>query len=180
MANFNWNKLASIASYRRNGDSSRNRNSSWDLHRYLRKFSHLIPIETAEEERERTAFFRWQYRYREHSKDLGNALYEWWKGEELTHCEYVDGRFVPRPRVQTRPIKIRNLEYAYKHLERSHPQVVRNLDQIELRSYELCDKIQMLMHSLYVGSFEYIIVDRIRSACPSLKRVVNKTRYWKR
>jgi hypothetical protein len=172
MIKYNW---SSIASYRRNGNFAGFRDYRWHLHRCLRKFSHFILLETAEEAGKRRAFFRaqerWRDLYREHSKELGTALYEWWKGEELTHCEYVDGRFVPHPYVRTRPFKIRNLQFATKHLERSYPDVERNLDQIELRSYELCDEIQRLMHSLYAGSFEYIIEDRIRAVCPSLKRV---------
>jgi hypothetical protein len=55
-------------------------------------------------------------------------------------------------------------------LERSYQEIARNLGETELKSYELCNEIRQLMDSLYARSFESIIEDKIRKACPSLKR----------
>jgi hypothetical protein len=98
MVKYNWFKLPSIAgNRRRNSNYTRNRHNSWQLHRYFRRFLHFTLFKTAKEEGKRRAFFReqerWHDRYREHSRDLGGALYEWWKGQKLTYCEYKDGRY---------------------------------------------------------------------------------------
>jgi hypothetical protein len=59
-------------------------------------------------------------------------------------------------------------------MERSYREVSRNLDETQLRSYELCENIRALMDLLYVNSFESIIADRIRTVCPNLKREGDK------
>ncbi len=171
----NWFKLPSIASYRRNVKHGTMGHNSWHMHRRVWGFLQRLLLNSAEEERKRRAFFstqqRWQDQYREHSRDLGNALYEWWKGQTLSYCEYKDGRYQPHGHLITQRAEIRNLKFATRHMRISNPQVERSISEVESKNDESCRKIIQLMVYRYAGSFETIIVNTIAKRCPSLQKV---------
>jgi hypothetical protein len=125
------------------------------------------------------SFFR--KHYRKHSQELVNALQGWKDQLQFTTCEYKDGRLLrdipesiePEYVPYFREMKL-HLDKAYSHLLLPSPA------EIESQCETICMTIEKIITSQISTvpirpSYERIIIDKIRHACPDLKTLHDLT-----
>jgi superoxide dismutase len=110
--------------------------------------------------------------YRKHSRQLVDALQKWEKQLKFTSYEYEEGMVIP-DRIE--PEYIPYMKEMKQHLDNAYPDLLPKPLEIETNCKDLCNQIQNIMEYKTDivpsrRSFEKIIIDRIKTVCPSLKR----------
>jgi hypothetical protein len=112
--------------------------------------------------------------YHSHSEQLVDALKVLGDKLQFTSCKYEGGLLDIKE--QTETMNKGFMRYMKKHLEKEtkYQSILTSFSEIETSHRELCNKIQDIMISdtpiSAMPSFQKIILDKIESACPTLKR----------
>jgi len=111
--------------------------------------------------------------YRDHSRQLANALQRWVQGLRFTTCDYRDGQLLFRnvsERIEAESVEY--IEYLKKHLNKILPTLLSAPGQIESEHKRICADIEKIISSTSIvpgkPPYERIIIDKIKIACPGL------------
>jgi hypothetical protein len=112
--------------------------------------------------------------YQQHSVQLVDSLIEWGRKVRFTSCQYEQGLLDIDFQEPVESMNKGFMRYMKKHLEKEevYQPILALVGEIETSHKQLCEKIQNIMISEdpMNHSFQRVIIGKIQSTCPTLKR----------
>ncbi len=167
---FYWFIFPCIGRYRiHNGTIGTNRHYSRDNNwRFWSNLEFLKPPSSKTD-----GFFRWEKDYHDHSRQLVEGIPKWLDRMNFTECEYKYGRVVFQEQIEATNIEPNNVPYVEElrsHLEVGYPEIMNRYRIIQSKDEQSSLKIKEIMSAQYKNSFQKIIIDRMSSFCPKLRK----------
>jgi hypothetical protein len=108
--------------------------------------------------------------YRNHSRQLVDALQRWENELKFTSCEYNDGNLETKTPDRIEPEYIPYIRQMKQHLNDAYAGIFPNIIEVETNRKKICGKIQNLMRDVipHKPSFQSIIRGKIADACLNL------------
>lgn len=133
----------------------------------------------SEQASEESGFFS-DDQYKEHSKQLVNALSKWAQGIKFVTCSYHNGELHIDHEIIWKP----NVPYIgcmLQHLDSAYKDIFPDIDQIQSDRNVICNEIRYLMTTNFgpiphKPSYDMILSDCIKKSCPNLKKTINRHR----
>jgi hypothetical protein len=115
--------------------------------------------------------------YKEHSKQLVDALSEWANQIKFVSCKYENGELQIRNDVLWRP-GIPYMGPMLQHLDSAYKDSFPDVDQIQNQRNAICSEIRDLMMTHFdplphKPSFDMLINSQIKKSCPNLKKITD-------
>jgi hypothetical protein len=167
-----------MRSYRtHNGGLTTNRHHSRDNNWRFWSNLELFQLQKTKKCRGKDGFFRWEEAYSNHSRQLAEVIPRWLDNMNFTDCEYKYGRAVfqkqilPNSTARHLLNRIPHIDELINHLEVGYPDMIGRYRTIQTNHQQRSLKIKEIMTAQYKKSFQKIIIDRISSSCPKLRKI---------
>jgi hypothetical protein len=113
--------------------------------------------------------------YRSHSIQLADALREWFDQVKFTSYRYEQGSLDIDNQEPVESMNKGFMRYMKEHMKKEEAyqqQILALIVEIETTHKQLCERIKDVISSEipYKPSFQKIIIDKIKSCCPMLKK----------
>jgi len=144
----------------------------YTLNRNIRS-SHECNTTEIQNEAERVS--RFFTHYHSHSEQLVDALREWVNNVKFTSCRYEQGILDIDNQEPVESMNKGFMQYMKKHLEKEEAyqqQILALIVEIEFTRKQLSERIKDVIGSEipYKPSFQKLIINKIKSSCPKLKK----------
>ena len=119
-------------------------------------------------------FFRWEEAYHTHSRQLAEAIPKWLDRMNFTECEYKNGTTYFRKQIEAtsiEPNKVPYVEELRSHLGLGYPEIMNQYRMIQRNDEQRSLRINEIMSAQYTNSFQKIIINRVSSSCPKLRKI---------
>lgn len=130
----------------------------------------------SEQASEQSGFFS-DEQYKEHSKQLVDALTDWANQIKFVSCKYENGELQIHNEIIWRP-GVPYMGRMFQHLDSAYKDSFPDIDQIQSDRNVICNEIRDLMTTHFgpkphKPSFEMIVSDSIKKNCPNLKKIID-------
>ena len=107
-------------------------------------------------------FFRWEEAYRDHSRQLAEAIPKWLDRMNFTECEYKYGTVYFQKQIEAsniEPNKVPYVEELRSHLEIGYPEIINRYRTIQRNDEQRSLRIKEMMSAQYRTLHENLVHD---------------------